>query len=123
MSGIHDAQATDAAESPEGDERVMHTPQGRVTVRRSPKYGVFTALGIALGLIAALILATAFDGTAEASPFTEVTYSQMQAFGFILLWCIPAGIALMMIVALILDRAAARRLRQATVTVDIVDER
>ncbi|WP_260406173.1 potassium transporter Trk [Microbacterium sp. G2-8] len=123
MAGIHDAQTTDAAKTPETDERVVHTPEARVAVRRSPKYGVFTALGVAIGLLAAMILATAFDGTTEASPFTEVTYSQMQAFGFILLWCIPAGIALMMILALILDRVAARKVRQATVTVDIVDER
>lgn len=94
-----------------------------MTIRRAPKYGVFTAIGVAVGIIAALILATVFDGTSEPSPFTEVTYSQTQAFGFILLWCVPAGIALMLIVAMIIDRATSRRARQATVQVDHVDER
>ncbi|WP_166315715.1 potassium transporter Trk [Microbacterium excoecariae] len=122
MAGIHDARPDSEVDPNVRAPRVTHTPQSRVGVRRSPKYGVFTALGVALGILAAVILATAFDGTTEQSPFTEVSYSQTQAFGFILLWCVPAGIALMMIVALILDRIASRHVRQATVTVDMVDE-
>lgn len=123
MAGNHDVNAEVDAQSAVSEERVHHAPAAEVSVRRAPKYGVFTALGVALGIIAALILATVFDGTSEASPFTEVTYSPSQAFGFILLWCIPAGIALMMLLALILDRSAAKRTRTATVQVDIVDER
>lgn len=113
----------DDARRDEDAPRVTHVPATQVSVRRSPKYGVFAALGVAVGIIAALVLATAFDGTTEASPFTEVTYSQTQAFGFILLWCVPGGIALMMIVAMIIDRFSSRKARKATVQVDRIDER
>ena len=113
----------DDARSDEEDAHVTHSPAGRVSVRRAPKYGVFTALGVAVGIIAALILSTVFDGTSDPSPFTEITYSQTQVFGFILLWCVPAGIALMMIVAMILDRFSSRRVQKVTVHVDHVDER
>ncbi|WP_231915938.1 potassium transporter Trk [Microbacterium karelineae] len=119
-SDQHSGETTDR-DIPHG--HVSRVPEARVAVRRSPKYGTFMALGVALGIVAALILTTVFDGTSEPSPFTEVTYSQTQAFGFILLWCIPAGIAVMMIVAMILDGVVSRRLRHATVRVDQVDER
>ena len=58
---------------------------GTVTVRRSPRYGVFAGVGAALGILVAMILSTAFDGTSQPSPFTEVQYSMSQTFGFILL--------------------------------------
>lgn len=87
----------------------------QVTVRRSPRYGVFAALGAALGVIVAMILATAFDGSSEPSPFTEVVYSPSQAFGFILLWCVPAGILVAMAVALLLERTMRRRTRSVAV--------
>ncbi|MGO1234587.1 MAG: potassium transporter Trk [Microbacterium gubbeenense] len=113
----------DDAHSDDGATRVTHAPASAVTIRRSPKYGIFLALGIALGIVAAIILTTVFDGTSEPSPYTEVSYSLTQAFGFILLWCIPAGIAIMMILAMILDRISSRSLRQTIVQVDRVDER
>jgi len=87
---------------------------GTVTVRRSPRYGVFAGVGAALGIVVAMILATAFDGTSDPSPFTEVVYSPSQTFGFILLWCVPAGILLAMIVALVLEWTIGRRTQQVT---------
>ncbi|WP_309068343.1 potassium transporter Trk [Microbacterium sp.] len=87
----------------------------QVSVRRSPRYGVFAAVGAALGIVVAMILATAFDGTSEPSPFTEVVYSPSQAFGFILLWCVPAGILLAMVAALLLEWTIGRRTRRVTV--------
>ncbi|WP_232527873.1 potassium transporter Trk [Microbacterium suaedae] len=120
MDGKSDQRSGEAVE---GAPHVTRVPESSVSIRRSPKYGTFTALGVALGIVAALILTTVFDGTSHPSPFTEVSYSQTQAFGFILLWCVPAGIALMMILALILDKAVSRKLRHATVRVDQIDER
>lgn len=111
------------AHADDGAARVTNAPASTVTIRRSPKYGIFLALGVAVGIIAAIVLTMVFDGTSEPSRYTEVTYSLTQTFGFILLWCIPAGIALMMILAMILDRASSRHLREATVQVDLVDER
>jgi drug/metabolite transporter (DMT)-like permease len=92
----------------------------QVSVRRSPRYGVFAALGAALGVVVAMILSTAFDGTSQPSPFTEVVYSPSQAFGFILLWCVPAGILLAMLVALVLERTLGRRTRRVSVVHETV---
>lgn len=85
----------------------------QVTVRRSPKYAVFLALGAALGLIVAMVLTFAFDGTEFASPNTDLVYSQGQVFGFLLLICAPAGAALGGVIALIFDRYFAARTRTA----------
>lgn len=76
-------------------------------VRRSPRYGVFLVAGAAVGVLAALILTFVFDGW--KSPATGVTYSTGQVFGFLALYAIPLGVALAGILALVLDRAAARR--------------
>ena len=86
-----------------------------VQLRRSPRYGVFLAAGAALGILAALILTFAFDGTAEASASTSVTYSTSQVFGFLCLVCIPIGLAVGAVVALVLDRSLARRTREVRI--------
>ncbi|GLJ61762.1 MULTISPECIES: potassium transporter Trk [Microbacterium] len=99
-----------------------HTDADVAKVRRAPKYSVFAALGAAVGIIAALILSTVFDGTGEASPFTKVVYSPSQAFGFIMLWCVPAGVLLGMLVALVLDWTIGRRTREVHVAHEQVDE-
>ncbi|WP_261165478.1 potassium transporter Trk [Microbacterium sp. Marseille-Q6965] len=93
-----------------------------VGVRRAPKYGVFAALGAMLGIVAAMILSTVFDGTSEPSRYTEIEYTASQAFGFILLWCLPAGILVGMLVALLLDRTVGRRVRETRAVHEVVDE-
>jgi len=93
-----------------------------VGVRRAPKYGVFAALGAMLGIVAAMILSTVFDGTDDPSRYTEIQYTASQAFGFILLWCLPAGILVGMLVALVLDRTVGRRVREARVVHEVVQE-
>lgn len=89
-------------------------------VRRVPKYGVFIALGAVLGVIAALILTFAFDGTVGISENTGLEYSTGQVFGFVLLGCIPVGIALAALVALLLDRLARRTSREVRIVHDRV---
>lgn len=89
-------------------------------VRRVPKYGVFIALGAVLGVIAALILTFAFDGTVGISENTGLEYSAGQVFGFVLLGCIPVGIALAALVALLLDRLARRKTREVRIVHDRV---
>lgn len=79
------------------------------TVRRSPRYAIFFAAGAAVGILVALILTFAFDGTAQKSPTTDVMYSASQVFGFLCLVCIPVGMALAGGLALLLDRRLARR--------------
>jgi hypothetical protein len=84
-------------------------------VRRAPKISVFLIVGAALGLLTAVILTFAFGGTDEASPNTGFVYSQGQVFGFLTLLCVPVGLALGGILALILDRRSQRRTRQVRV--------
>lgn len=93
-----------------------------VRTRRAPKYGVFVALGAAVGLLAAVILSTVFDGTAEASEYTEIDYSTSQVFGFIVLWCVPAGVAVAMVVALILDRTVGRKVHEHRAVREVTEE-
>lgn len=84
------------------------------TLRRSPKYTMFLLLGAALGVVIALILTVAFSGTQQPSA-EGYAYSQGQVFGFLILICVPVGLVVSGTVALILDRAAARRARELTV--------
>lgn len=86
-----------------------------VRVRRAPKISVFLILGAVVGVLVALILTFAFNGTAEASPNTGVEYSQGQVFGFLLLICVPVGVALAGVVALILDRRSRRHTHEISV--------
>ncbi|SBS72947.1 conserved hypothetical protein [uncultured Microbacterium sp.] len=83
-------------------------------LRRSPRYGAFLAAGAALGLLVALVLTFAFDGTSTTSD-AGVTYSTGQVFGFLILVCIPIGMAIGITVALILDRRLSRRTRDVLI--------
>ena len=87
----------------------------RMRMRRAPKFSVFLAVGGVLGLIAAMILTFTFNGTGEVSPNTGLVYSQGQVFGFLLLVCVPVGLALAAIVALIFDRRSRRHTRDVVV--------
>jgi len=86
-----------------------------VRVRRAPKISVFLLLGAALGVLVAMILTFAFNGTSEASPNTGLEYSQGQVFGFLVLICAPIGIALGGILALILDRRSRKHTHEVAV--------
>ncbi len=76
------------------------------TVRRVPRYGVFMAIGVILGIIAAGIVT--MTGSYEESVALDVVYPPTQVFGFALLWTVPIGIALGGVVALLLERVARR---------------
>ncbi|MGP6170478.1 potassium transporter Trk [Microbacterium sp. A196] len=76
------------------------------TVRRVPRYGVFMAIGVVLGIIAAGILTMV--GSYEPSETLDVIYTPNQVFGFTLLWTVPIGLALGGLVAILLERIARR---------------
>ncbi|WP_308492575.1 potassium transporter Trk [Microbacterium terrisoli] len=90
-----------------------------VTLRRAPKMLVFLLLGTAIGVVVALILTYAFGvvdiSGNEPSTVSQVTYTKSQIFGFLVLVCGVAGLALGGIVALILERTVGRRTRQVQV--------
>lgn len=79
-------------------------------LRRTPRFAAFFAVGAALGILVALILTFAF-GDGAISESTGARYSQSQVFGFLLLWCVPAGIALGAVVALVFDRVLGKKHR------------
>jgi len=72
-----------------------------VTVRRSPRYGRFIALGLLVGAIVALILTVSFPDSAE--------YGKGQVFGFLLLACGAIFVGVGALIALLFDRALAKR--------------
>jgi len=86
-----------------------------VRVRRSPKYSVFLAAGAALGVLVAMVLTFAFNGTGGTSPVLGLVYTPSQVFGFLLLICITVGVVIGGVTALILDRMLAKRTRDVTV--------
>jgi len=88
-----------------------------VTVRRAPRYGRFITLGALVGAVVALILTFAFSGE-PAQPDLQPGFDKGQVFGFLLLLCGVIGAALGAVVALIIDRASAKRAR----AVDVVHE-
>lgn len=95
--------------------RVVEDHIETVQVRRSPKYGVFLALGAAVGIIVALILTFSFDGSLFESPNTGMVYSLGQVFGFLALICVTGGVLVFGVLALVLDRTVGRRTREVTV--------
>ncbi|MBB2977093.1 putative membrane protein YccC [Microbacterium endophyticum] len=99
----------DQASTPQNPvEGSVSDPIETVTVRRSPRYGIFLLLGAGFGILVAMILTFAFNGTDEVST-SGVTYSDTQVFGFLALFCGAAGILLGGVVALVLGRVVGRR--------------
>ena len=99
-----------AAEEPTPEETVT---SAQVRVRRSPRYFRFMIAGAVLFAIVALILTYSFP--------ENPTYDRGSVFGFLLAICATIGVALGAVVALVLDRATARRAR--TVQADRIDVR
>ena len=102
----------------------MSTPDSpqtvEATVRRVPRFGVFMGIGVVLGVIAAGILTMV--GSYEPSEAVNVVYPPGQVFGFLLLWTVPAGLALGGVVGLIFDRLSRRHLRTVRVTQETIIE-
>ncbi|VXB45357.1 conserved hypothetical protein [Microbacterium sp. 8M] len=105
----------------------MSTPQPHRTpeieiarVRRAPRWGVFLGIGVVVGVVVAFLL-TAF-GNFEASEATQVAYPFGQVFGFLVLWTVPAGIAVFGVIALLLERAARRSERVVRVDHETIAE-
>lgn len=84
-------------------------------VRRAPRYGAFLVLGALVGVLVALILTFAYDGTSSPSDLTNVVFSEGQVFGFLALILGSIGALGGGIVALVLDRTLRRRTRSVVV--------
>ncbi|MDR6866494.1 hypothetical protein J2Y69_001087 [Microbacterium resistens] len=102
------------------EPRTVRDESVEARVRRAPRWGVFLGAGVVLGVIAAVVLAAV--GSNEPSEALGVVYPVGQVFGFLLLWTVPAGVALGGLVALILDRATRRTERTVRVEHETVTE-
>lgn len=74
-----------------------------VRVRRAPKYGRFIIAGALLGFIGALIATTAFPVDEKVGFVPMLAY--LSCYG------IPAGVVVFSVIAIVVDRATARRAR------------
>lgn len=82
----------------------MSDPDRRtVRVRRSPKVGVFLALGVLLGVLAAVVIAVVTPDDGQ--------YPTSQVLGFLVLLLAPIGAVVGGLVAVVLDAVATRRAR------------
>lgn len=118
------AQTPETPDAPAEHHELIEDHIETATVRRAPKYSVFLLLGAALGIIAALVLTFAFDGTLGLSPNTGMDYSEGQVFGFLALIFVAIGVGLGGVIALILDRTVGRRTRRVQVdreSVHVID--
>lgn len=105
-------------------ERAVETATSAdATVRRAPKIQNFLLIGAVLGLVVAMALTFIFQRSPEDIDTSagEIYYSPGQVFGFLLLICVPVGLALAGIVAWLVDRSTHKRAR--IVRMDKVDVR
>lgn len=78
----------------------------RGIARRAPKYWVFGVIGALGALIFTATIATltpASDGLSKG-----------QAFGFVLFWAVPIGVAVLLALALLIDWLQRRKAKQVT---------
>jgi hypothetical protein len=76
-------------------------------LRRAPRLPVFFVLGAVLGVIAALVL------TAVGNLDPKVGFGA--TFGYLCLWCIPIGLVVGAVVAIVIDQVSRRRAKVVTV--------
>lgn len=97
------------------------TEQVRVRLRRAPKLLPFAVSGAVLGVVAAAVwsLVAMAQPADDAQSQTTRQLSPMQAFGLLAVVLALAGVAVMLVIALVIDRVSARRAR----LVDAVHER
>ncbi len=107
--------ADDPQRTPPGAPVETVTDDGLVTarVRRFPRYGVFLALGGALGVLVAMILTFAFDSW-DVTAGNGAVYSPGQVFGFLAVAGVAVGVCVGALVALLVGRLVGRRTREVT---------
>lgn len=84
-----------------------------VEVRRSPRYGRFLVLGALLGALLAGVLTVAFPPNPDVS--------QLRVFGFLALFCVPAGCLALGLFAIIADWALGKRTGRATAVHEVFE--
>jgi hypothetical protein len=112
MLGAMDAtpapQPDDGRQQPSAASREETHEELRVTVRRSPKYGAFMAIGAVVGIVVAWILSSSVGPSVnEAGQLVDTT----PVIGLMLVIGFVAGGVLGAIVAIVIDRSLAKGTR------------
>ncbi|WES63749.1 hypothetical protein P0L94_14920 [Microbacter sp. GSS18] len=104
-----------AADSPDDDDHVVDDEVVSVVVRRSPRYGRFLMIGLFGGLIVAGILTAVEAATGDpGGPLSTGASGFLRVFGALAAVCVGAGLAIMGVLAIVLDRVVGRRIRPET---------
>lgn len=94
-------------------EPVVTIHRSEARIRRAPKIPVFIVLGALVGALATVSITLSF-------PIDE-TVGLPATVGYFLLYGIPVGMLIGALVAIVLDRISARRVRNVTVERTVVD--
>ena len=97
----HAAQPAPAPQPEPDFVETLEDAYEEIVIRRSPRYLNFILLGALLGAIVAFVLTLVFPENPD--------YSRIQVFGFLLLVCGVIGIAVLSLVAILLERTVGRR--------------
>lgn len=104
-----------AADDPDDDDHIVDDEVVSVVVRRSPRYGRFLGIGIAGGLVVAGILTAIEAVTGDpGGPLSTGASGFLRVFGALAAVCVGAGLLIMGVLAIVLDRVVGRRIRPET---------
>lgn len=96
------------------DEHVVDQEFQRVVVHSSPRYGRFLMIGVVFGLIAAAVLTFLSGQNADpGGPLAAGPSGVLRVFGVYAAACVGAGLLVMGVLAIVLDRLSLRRARSA----------
>ncbi|GAA2980942.1 putative membrane protein [Microbacterium terrae] len=96
----------------DADDHIVDEELREVVVRRTPRYGRIFGIGIAGGLVAAVIV-VALSGGPSGLPATGAA-GVMRGFGVVAAVCVAVGLLVSAIVVIVLDRRASRRVHPGT---------
>ncbi|WP_203580976.1 hypothetical protein [Microbacterium hibisci] len=118
---------TGAAGADDPDEHVINEEWESVGVRRAPRIGHIMGGGIALGLVAALVLTVGAAVTeTPGGPLSTGASGYLRVFGVFAVICVGAGLLVASVTVLVLDRVVGSRRRSViaehatTLTDDLV---
>lgn len=104
--------ASPGAAPHEGDEHVVDHEVRAVVVHSSPRYGRFLLIGVALGVIAAVLLTIVAAVTdAPGGPLSSGPGGVLRVFALYGAACIAVGLVVMGVLAMALDRRSLARAR------------
>lgn len=104
------ARRGEPAGTDDDHEHVIDQEVLPVIVHSTPRYGRFLALGVAAGLVMAVILTVAAGSAADpGGPMSAGASGVLRVFGVYAAVCVAAGLLVMAVLALVLGSRSGRR--------------